>query len=79
MKSEYFIHEDYGMYGYEEQYVYGDISVNASKDSSMGVLLELRGMGCRNLEYVLQARGIDWYYFLRCCIDRKSTRLNSSH
>ena len=57
------------MYGYEEQYIYGDISVNASKDSSRGVLLELRGMGCRNLEYVLQARGIDWYYFLRCCID----------
>lgn len=69
MKSEYFIHEDYGMYGYEEQYVYGDISVNVSKDSSMGVLLELRGMGCRNLEYVLQARGIDWYSFLSCCID----------
>ena len=41
MKSEYFIHEDYGMFGYEEQYIYGDISVNASKDSSMGVLLEL--------------------------------------
>ena len=35
----------------------------------MGVLLELRGMGCRNLEYVLQARGIDWYYFLSSCID----------
>ena len=50
-------------------YVYGDISVNVSKDSSMGVLLELRGMGCRNLEYVLQARGIDWYYFLSSCID----------
>ena len=45
MKSKYFIHEDYGMFGYEEQYIYGDISVNASKDSSMGVLLELRGMG----------------------------------
>ena len=28
MKSEYFIHEDYGMFGYEEQYIYGDISVN---------------------------------------------------
>ncbi len=69
MKSEYFIHEDYGMFGYEEQYIYGAISVNASKDSSMGVLLELRGMGCRNLEYVLQARGIDWYSFLSCCID----------
>ena len=46
MKSEYFIHEDYGMFGYEEQYIYGAISVNASKDSSMGVLLELRGMVC---------------------------------
>ena len=22
MKSEYFIHEDYGMFGYEEQYIY---------------------------------------------------------
>ena len=68
-KANIFIHEDYGMFGYEEQYIYGDISVNASKDSSMGVLLELRGMGCRNLEYVLQARGIDWYYFLSSCID----------
>ena len=27
MKSEYFIHEDYGMFGYEEQYIYGAISV----------------------------------------------------
>ncbi len=26
-------------------------------------------MGCRNLEYVLQARRIDWYSFLSCCID----------
>lgn len=47
MKSEYFIHEDYGLFGYEEQYIYEEIIVMPSKDVSIGVLLELRGMGCR--------------------------------
>ena len=37
MKAEYFIHEDYGLFGYEELYRYGDIIVTASKDASMGV------------------------------------------
>lgn len=50
MKAEYFIHEDYGLFGYEELYRYGEIIVTASKDASMGVLLELKGMGCRHLE-----------------------------
>ena len=58
------IHEDYGLFGYEELYSYGEIIVTASKDASMGILLELRGTGCRHLEYVLQARGISWYSFL---------------
>ena len=39
----------------------------ASKEPSMGVLLELRGMGCRHLENVLQARKIGWYDFLNLC------------
>lgn len=69
MKIEYFIHEDYGLFGYEELYSYGEIIVTASKDASMGVLLELRGMGCRHLEYVLQARGVSWYSFLSRCMD----------
>ena len=38
MKSEYFIHEDYGLFGYEEPYISGEIIVTASKDVSMGVL-----------------------------------------
>ena len=69
MKIEYFIHEDYGLFGYEELYSYGEIIVTASKDASMGILLELRGTGCRHLEYVLQARGISWYSFLSRCMD----------
>lgn len=67
MKKEYFIYEDYGLYGYEEQYIFGEIIVMASKEPSMGVLLELRGMGCRHLENVLQARKIGWYDFLNLC------------
>lgn len=69
MKIEYFIHEDYGLFGYEELYSYGEIIVTASKDASMGVLLELKGMGCRHLEHVLQARRINWYNFLSRCMD----------
>lgn len=69
MKAEYFIHEDYGLFGYEELYRYGDIIVTASKDASMGVLLELKGMGCRHLEHVLQARKTGWYHFLSRCMD----------
>ena len=49
MKSEYFIHEDYGMFGYEEQYIYGDISVNASKDSSIGVFIGIKRYGVSKL------------------------------
>ncbi|MFQ9597655.1 MAG: hypothetical protein ACLRZG_07725 [Streptococcus sp.] len=40
-----FIHEDYGLFGYEELYRYGEIIVTASKDASMGVLLELKEHG----------------------------------
>ena len=49
--------------------IYGEIIITASKDASMGVLLELRGTGCRHLEYVLQARDISWYSFLSRCMD----------
>lgn len=35
----------------------------------MGVLLELKGMGCRHLEHVLQAMKTGWYHFLSRCMD----------
>ena len=35
----------------------------------MGILLELKGMGCRHLEHVLQARKTGWYHFLSRCMD----------
>mgnify|MGYP000169987163 CR=1 FL=1 len=37
-------------------YAYGEIKVMASDDEHMGVFLELKGAGSRNMEYVLQAQ-----------------------
>lgn len=69
MKVEYFFHFDYGYYGYKEHYAYGDIKVFASDNENMGVFLEMKGAGCRNLEHVLQAQDRDWYAFLHRCIE----------
>ena len=38
----------------------------------MGVFLELKGAGSRNMEYVLQAQNRDWYSFLNRCLDSVS-------
>ena len=69
MKARYFIHFDYGYYGYKEHYAYGEIKVMVSDDKHMGVFVELKGTGSRNMEYVLQAQHRDWYSFLNRCLD----------
>lgn len=69
IKPEYFFHNDYGFYGYKEHYAYGEIKVMASGSEDMGVFLEMKGTGCRNLEYVLQAQERSWYDFLNRCVD----------
>ena len=69
IKADHFIHYDYGYYGYKEHYAYGEIKVMASDDEHVGVFLELKGAGSRNMEYVLQAQSRDWYSFLNRCLD----------
>lgn len=59
------LHEEHGFYGYSDQYILGDISVMTSPDSKKGILLELKGRGCRQFERYLAAQGRDWYRFLR--------------
>ena len=68
-KAEYFNHKDFAFYGYSEQYCFGDIVLMASPDESKGLLLELKGKGCRQLETFLQAQNRSWYDFLQSCID----------
>ena len=58
------LHEDYGHYSYTEHYSLGDIFIYTSADEEKGVLLELKGRGCRQFESYLLAQQRSWYDFL---------------
>lgn len=64
LKIEYMFREDYGFYSYTEHYVMGDIFVLTSPEVEKGVLLELKGRGCRQFESFLLAQHRSWYEFL---------------
>ncbi|WP_338121904.1 MobT family relaxase [Clostridium tetani] len=64
LKLEYMIHEDYRFYSYSEHYVIGNIFVLVSQDIEKGVLIELKGQGCRQYENFLLAQHRSWYDFL---------------
>lgn len=58
------LHEDYRYYNYTEHYSLGSIPIYTSADEGKGVLLGLRGRGCRRFESCPLAQQRDWYDFL---------------
>ena len=64
LNINYMLHEDYGHYSYAEHYSLGDIFIYTSADEEKGVLLELKGRGCRQFESYLLAQQRSWYDFL---------------
>lgn len=72
LKMKYFLHQDFGYYGYSEHFVLGDIMVLVSHDEDKGVLLELKGRGSRQFEGYLEAQGRDWYEFFMDCLIQKA-------
>ena len=64
LNMSYLLHEDFGFYSYTEHYYIGDIFVLTSADEEKGVLLELKGKGCRQMESYLLAQERSWYDFL---------------
>ncbi|KAF1291030.1 MobT family relaxase [Candidatus Enterococcus leclercqii] len=68
LKFDYMLHEDYAFYSYQEQYIMGDIVVMLSHEEEKGVLLELRGRGCRQFETFLLAQKRSWYDFFDDCL-----------
>ncbi len=68
LKADYMLYEDYGKYGYESKYVLGDINIMCSMQEYLGVLLELKGKGCRQLESYLLAQERSWYDFMLDCM-----------
>ncbi|EHB5055647.1 replication initiation factor domain-containing protein [Enterococcus faecalis] len=63
LKISYMLHEDYGFYSYTEHYVLGDIFILCSHEIDKGVLVELKGRGCRQFESYLLAQQRSWYEF----------------
>lgn len=72
LNINYMIHEDFGYYSYPEHYRFGDIMVMASHDLSKGVLLELKGKGCRQFENFLLAQHRNWYDFFTDCLNERA-------
>ncbi len=68
LKADYMLYEDYGKYGYESKYVLGDINIMCSMQEHLGVLLELKGKGCRQMECYLLAQERSWYDFMLYCM-----------
>lgn len=68
LRLPYFLHEDYGFYSYTEHYCLGDIFVLVSPELEKGVLLELKGRGCRQFESYLLAQERSWYEFFMDCL-----------
>ena len=71
LNINYMMHEDYGFYSYSEHYHFGDIMVMVSLDISKGVLLELKGRGCRQFENFLLAQKRSWYDFFLICLEEQ--------
>lgn len=63
LKLSYMIHEDFGFYSYTEHYHLGDVFVLTSTEEEKGVLVELKGRGCRQFESYLLAQNRSWYEF----------------
>ena len=68
LKADYMLYEDFGKYGYESKYVLGDINIMCSMQEHLGVLLELKGRGCRQMESYLLAQERSWYDFMLDCL-----------
>lgn len=63
LNFDYMLHEDYAFYSYKEQYVMGDIVVMVSQEEDKGILIEMKGRGCRQFETFLLAQKRSWYDF----------------
>lgn len=63
IRMQHMIEEAHAFYGYGRQYIYGDIVVMASPEKEKGVLLELKGKGCRQFEAFLRVQDRSWYDF----------------
>ncbi|EAE6669890.1 helix-turn-helix domain-containing protein [Listeria monocytogenes] len=64
MNSDAFIYKNYGFNHYTETYCFSDIFVFTNPENlDMGVMIELRGQGCREFELILEEQEETWTTF----------------
>lgn len=64
MNPDVFIYKNYGFNHYTESYCFSDIFVFSNPENlDMGVMIELRGQGCREYELVLEEQEETWTTF----------------
>lgn len=64
MEPGVFGYKDYGFNHYTETYFFSEIFVFSNpNDVNMGVMIELRGQGCREFELILEERNETWNDF----------------
>ena len=69
LKMKYMAQEDHGLYLLFQYVCAGDVVVMTSPKEENGVLLELKGKGCRQFEAYLDGQQRSWYEFFRQCLD----------
>lgn len=70
IKKEYMLEKEVGRYGYIGTFELDMIKVYYSApDDERGILIELSGQGCRQLESFLACLKQTWFEFLQICID----------
>lgn len=73
LNKDYMLFDDWGFYGYEAHYTFSNIQVMiAPTNDKLGVLLELKGQGCREFEGILLAHNQTWFDFFRKCYEAKA-------
>lgn len=68
LKPYHLVYEQRGMFGYTGRYYLGDVILLTSPEEEKGILLELRGRGCRQFEGYLRAQGRTWQDFFAVCL-----------
>ncbi|EUJ26643.1 Replication initiation factor [Listeria grayi] len=79
MREEYFFREKSGKYGYVELFQFDQIRVYLSAPlDKRGIMIELAGQGCRELEAILEAQKRTWFDFIETAMQAggKITRLD---
>lgn len=65
MDMSWFNHRDYGFYYYSEMYAFNNIFVYVNPTKPyLGVLVEMKGQGCRTYDEILEENGETWKDFL---------------